>query len=457
MLKLPTISLALFLLLLHHLSFMYAKVSWMNRNHWLNLKSFFNQLKSSFKPESFRRRLNMNYLKNGTLVALLVISTLLMAMSDMRQHLILPTYFDYQEEVTPLYHFNSSKEMSKDELSEWDRIAYHLISTQDQQDNASLIYAYLYTAQRDAAYLSFSIKQRLEGSFNPISRKVLAVFFPHVSELQKDQDEDMYSNLLADIVMANVTDRIAKDSKQRRSYKKKLGAHDWQGEEPFIGLTTGSWKTWFINSGSQFRAPLPPPYNSVEWQHQLSLVKEACKKLTSYQEKAVLFWGGKGAESQSGDWRKIANDYMWNHHISLPMTLLVRSTLAMGIADASIAVFDSKYTYWIKRPSMLDKTVKMHLPLPNHPSYPSGHSTISSTAQTILSYFFPQTYSFWDHLAQEAGISRIWCGIHFPLDNEVGLALGKKIGQVAIQEVQYSIAEDKPISDEISLRSHVKK
>jgi membrane-associated phospholipid phosphatase len=387
--------------------------------------------------------LRANNIPLSTLAILMIVSTLIAAPFDNRHLTLLPTYFTYtEEEVAPLYTFDSSKEMNKDELAQWDKTVFELISKEKQEENSSRIYAYLYSAQRDAAYLSYNIKQRFEGSLNPVSRKVLTEFFPNFTEQQKERQdaEDAYSDLLADIVLTKVKARIAEDRRSIKPYEQKKGPQYWVGEKPFYGLSTGSWKPWFLSSGNQFRVFFPPPYESPEWQEQIKLVKKACENITENQKKTIFYWAGIGpgesSQNQNGDWRKIANDYMWSHDAPLRTMLLVRSILAMGVADAGIAVFDSKYTYWTKRPSMRDSTIKIHLPNPNHPSYPAGHSTVSNTAATILSYFFPQERSKWEQLAREAGVSRIWCGIHFPLDIEAGKTLGKNVGRYVVEATE---------------------
>jgi membrane-associated phospholipid phosphatase len=97
------------------------------------------------------------------------------------------------------------------------------------------------------------------------------------------------------------------------------------------------------------------------------------------------------------------------------------------MADAVIAVFDSKYTYQKKRPFMLDPTIKTVMPTPNHPSYPAGHGTISGSAATVLAHYFPANTTEWARLGQEASISRSWAGIHFTIDNSVGYSLGESV------------------------------
>ena len=57
--------------------------------------------------------------------------------------------------------------------------------------------------------------------------------------------------------------------------------------------------------------------------------------------------------------------------------------------DAFIASQDGKFTYWYIRPSQLDPTIAPVFPVPNHPSYPSNHSTFSHARSEILAYLFP--------------------------------------------------------------------
>ncbi len=370
-------------------------------------------------------------------------STLMAVSFDISDLSTLPTYFTYTEdELAPLYSLDSPQQMDLDEVMKWDPITLKLIREGGREENISRIYAYLYTAQRDVAFLSYFIKRRFEGSLAPISQQILEAFFPHFKDQQQKtpNNPDSYSQVLAHIVMTKVKDRMIDEQRSIKPYEQKQGDQYWTSTGRFIGQEIGSWKPWFLSSGSQFRLPSPPPYSSPIWQEQIRQVKEAREHITKAQEKSVRFWAGIGenAEQQYGDWRTIANEYIRNHHVSLQMALLVRSILAMGIADAAIATYDSKYTYWVKRPSMMDSNIHPCFPNPNHPGYPSLHSTASITSAMILTCFFPQSRDLWEKLAWEAGMSRIWCGIHFPIDNEMGRLLGKDVGHSIIESIERS-------------------
>jgi membrane-associated phospholipid phosphatase len=101
--------------------------------------------------------------------------------------------------------------------------------------------------------------------------------------------------------------------------------------------------------------------------------------------------------------------------------------------DAFIASQDGKYTYWYIRPSQLDSGIVPLFPVPSHPSYPSNHSTFSTAKSEVLAYLFPGHADFIRALGKEAGDSRIWGGIHYPMDNVAGVNLGKAVAGVFIQ------------------------
>jgi membrane-associated phospholipid phosphatase len=61
---------------------------------------------------------------------------------------------------------------------------------------------------------------------------------------------------------------------------------------------------------------------------------------------------------------------------------------------------------------------------PNHPSYPSAHSYISEAFTAVLSDAFPSERDYLMALLEEAGMSRIYAGIHYLFDVEAGQQVG---------------------------------
>ena len=79
-----------------------------------------------------------------------------------------------------------------------------------------------------------------------------------------------------------------------------------------------------------------------------------------------------------------------------------------------------------------DPSLDALIPTPPFPSYTSGHSTISTAAATVLGYLFPADEAALSERAEEAQRSRLWAGIHFPLDNEMGALGGGMIGRLVV-------------------------
>ena len=128
--------------------------------------------------------------------------------------------------------------------------------------------------------------------------------------------------------------------------------------------------------------------------------------------------------------------------------------LGITLADAFIGCWDAKYKYDLVRPvtyirRLIDKKWETLLITPPFPEYPSGHSTQSGAAAVVLASLFGETYAFEDHAheadgliprkyasfwaaAEEAGISRLYGGIHFRAAIERGLEQGKCIGAYVV-------------------------
>ena len=67
--------------------------------------------------------------------------------------------------------------------------------------------------------------------------------------------------------------------------------------------------------------------------------------------------------------------------------------------------------------------------MPNFPSYPSNHSVLSTARSEILAYLFPTRSDFIRMLGKEAGDSRVWGGLHYEMDNQAGVELGRAVAE----------------------------
>ena len=80
-----------------------------------------------------------------------------------------------------------------------------------------------------------------------------------------------------------------------------------------------------------------------------------------------------------------------------------------------------------------DPAVTLPLGLPNHPSSPSGHSCGSAAAATVLGHFFPAQAGDLAEQMLQAGLSRMYAGIHYRFDVDAGQALGRSVAEHAIR------------------------
>lgn len=108
----------------------------------------------------------------------------------------------------------------------------------------------------------------------------------------------------------------------------------------------------------------------------------------------------------------------------------------MSLMDAAIVCWDTKYYYFNPRPTQMDPNIKTLTGVPNFPAYISGHSTFSGAASTILAHLNPEKAQIYKAMAQEASVSRMYAGIHFRSDCEIGLQVGNNIGNYAIARAQ---------------------
>lgn len=339
------------------------------------------------------------------------------------------TYFSYDRDaIRKLSDIGSEEWMDNEELMKWDEITKEL-SLKNPKVDTSRMYAYLYTAQRDAAFLSFIAHGEFVGSIGPVSYRVLQLFFPSVPRPELSDD---YSDFLSNLVFTKIKERLDDENAHMRNFP--IDENDPKLKElpkPYYGLNLASCKPWLLKDPTQFMAPPPPPQDDPYWMQQAEVVKKSAETSSDKQVEASKFWAGeKGSKS---DTRNIANDYMFGHNVSFSKAVCVRSVLAEAGIDANIALFFTKYTYVIKRPPMINPSIPQHVRFPKHPSYPSGHSTWFSVFAIILSHYFPNEKDHWFQMAEEAGQSRIWGGIHYPIDHKVGRELGTRLGNAILQ------------------------
>jgi membrane-associated phospholipid phosphatase len=201
-----------------------------------------------------------------------------------------------------------------------------------------------------------------------------------------------------------------------------------QGADDQIEPKAGSWKTWVLSSGSQFRLPAPPDKAATE--AEIQQLKELAAKRDAASLDQIAYWD---TGSPSYRWNEITVAECLKVPMGSPGAARNVALVNIAMYDAIVAAWDSKYAHNRPRPSTVDPTLSTVLPDPRSPAYPSEHAAAAGAASTVLAYLFPDNAKFFADEAEEAGQSRLLAGIDYPSDVKAGLELGRKIGALVVE------------------------
>lgn len=221
----------------------------------------------------------------------------------------------------------------------------------------------------------------------------------------------------------------------------------------------GNNRTFAMPDGAACPVPPPPAYSEEKgsaFYREAEEVYVTVKNLTPEQTDIARFWSDDPMLSPTppGHWIQIALDILSGENASLDRTAEVLMLLGIAVADAFIGCWNAKYQYNLLRPvtyirRVIDPAWETLLITPPFPEYPSGHSTQSGAAAAVLTRLFGPDFAFTDstherdglaprhfasfgEAAREAGISRLYGGIHFRAAIEQGLEQGRCIAQHAL-------------------------
>ena len=184
--------------------------------------------------------------------------------------------------------------------------------------------------------------------------------------------------------------------------------------------------------------------------------------LTDEQRAIANFWadGAKETGTPPGHWISIAGQLLVQQGMNLADAAEAYARAGIAVHDAFISCWKAKYQLNAMRPitfvqAYIDSNWSSLLTTPNFPSCPSGHSTSSGAASGALEGFFG-TVAFTDHThdarglparsftslqqaADEAAISRLYAGIHYASDNDIGLGQGSCLGNLINSKLHFRV------------------
>ena len=205
----------------------------------------------------------------------------------------------------------------------------------------------------------------------------------------------------------------------------------WTARQTMPGW--GNVRPWLMKSVTDFRAPEPPAAGSPQFEAALREVRLVADSRSAEQLLLARYWDfGVETISVPGMWDEVGIDLMTRAGFSAPRMARALALANMAMMDASIACWETKFHYLVRRPTMMDPEIVTAMDVPEHPSYPSGHAAFSGAASAVLGYVLPEKARWLDELAEQAAMSRLYGGLHYRFDNNAGLKMGRAVAQLAI-------------------------
>lgn len=225
-------------------------------------------------------------------------------------------------------------------------------------------------------------------------------------------------------------------------------------------------KPWLMDSPSWFRPGPPPELTSERWARDYNEVRmlgaKHSKHRSATQTEIARFWEEVMPPIYHGLVRSVAEAP--GRDVTRNARLFAAVTQATN--DALIAVFDAKYHYGFWRPvtairngdidgneaTERDPSWAPFIETPMHPEYPCAHCIVSGAVGAVLQAEVgtdplptltttskaaggvTRSWTTIDDFVQEVANARIYDGVHYRNSGEVGTAMGKKIGELAVRK-----------------------
>jgi len=224
---------------------------------------------------------------------------------------------------------------------------------------------------------------------------------------------------------------------------------------------------WVLDRVDQFRPGPPPELTSALWARDYNEIKamgaRTGSQRTPEQTDIARFWTTTGPAV----YFPLARSVTGQPGREVTRNARFLAAFAQVGVDAIDAVFDAKYHYQFWRPFTAirngdqdgnDATERnpSWLPFietPMHPEYPCAHCTAAGAYGAVLlaeigsgptprlnstSPTLPGVTRSWNSVAdfvQEVSNARIYDGVHYRNSTEVGSALGRKVGELAVAKL----------------------
>jgi hypothetical protein len=204
----------------------------------------------------------------------------------------------------------------------------------------------------------------------------------------------------------------------------------WTGTpaDPMVG----TWKPWILTSGSQIRPGPPPAFDSPEFAAALAEVKRLTAGATAFERAVGQFWTANGNRL----FIDLHNALVIRDRLSTAQAARVAATMFISGYDCTIAGYDAKYAYWTIRPYQVDPSIPLMVRPPSFPAFPSTFTLSVASWSETLAHFFPDEAERLRLMASQAGMARVYQGIHYRHDVVASEQMARRVVAFAIERDQ---------------------
>ncbi|GAB3542068.1 phosphatase PAP2 family protein [Spirosoma fluminis] len=216
-------------------------------------------------------------------------------------------------------------------------------------------------------------------------------------------------------------------------YDAKWTSLDIPARPPVLPLL-GNVKAWYDSTAiTRSLPPAPPLTTSSEFQKALTEVREIAQTRTREQYRIASYWDdGEGTYTVPGHWNLLAEEYVRQGRQSELRAARTYALMNRALQDGAMLCWQTKYKYFVPRPSQADPTIKTAVLIPNSPSYIAEHAIFAAAASTVLGFLFPDEATTVTSQANEATLSRLYGGVHYRFDIDEGAKAGNAVGKLAV-------------------------
>ena len=228
------------------------------------------------------------------------------------------------------------------------------------------------------------------------------------------------------------------------------GAYNYQVRKLVPGVATGT------------ELDPPPAFSTTPGSAFYNMVKQvydASLALTTDQKAMADYYKDVPGYTPGGTYVAIMAQTLAQVKPSLDNAALAYVKVGLAIHEASVILFTNKYHFNLIRPltyirAYINPTWNTYIPTPNHPEFPSGHSTTGGAALSMMSGIFGEdfhitlhtydylnyptrSYTSFTQLMNEISDSRFYGGLHYRATLDKSTAQGRIITQNILNTIKF--------------------